>query len=71
MPCGDCWEGEKENSQGRRIPGQSLPLVVEHAQGFKARCPELFADLVECAAFVNWRRVEAGEPPVLALALYA
>jgi hypothetical protein len=53
------------------IPGQSLPLVVEHAQGLKVRCPELFAALVECAAFVNWRRIEAGQPPVLALALYA
>ena len=52
-------------------PGQSLPLVVEHASGFKARCPELFAALVECAVFVNWRRVETGEFPARALALHA
>ncbi len=52
-------------------PGQCLPLVVEHARDFKARCPELFSDLVECAAFVNGRRIEQGRPPVVALAFIA
>jgi len=51
--------------------GQALPLVIEHAQDFKARCPDLFSALVEGAAFVNWRRIEAGQAPVLALALHA
>ena len=52
-------------------PGQCLSLVVDHAAELKTRCPELFFSLVECSAFVNWRRVEAGGQPVLALALYA
>ena len=52
-------------------PGHALPLVIEHAQDFKRRCPELFTALMECAAFLNWRRVEAGESPLLALAMYA
>src|SRR5687768_4325612 len=52
-------------------PGQCLSLVVDHAAGLKSRCPELFCALIECAAFVNWRRIEAGGEPVLALALYA
>lgn len=51
--------------------GRALPLVIEHAQDFKARCPELFSQLVECAAFVNWQRIEAGRDPVLALAFHA
>ncbi len=51
--------------------GRTLALVIEHAQEFKARCPDLFCALVECAAFVNWRRVEAGQAPVLALAFHA
>lgn len=51
--------------------GQTLSLVIEHAQAFKARCPDLFFALVECAAFVNWRRVEAGRAPVLAVAFHA
>ena len=52
-------------------PGQCLPLVIDHAHEFKVRCPDLFAALVECAAFVNFRRVELGGLPVLALALDA
>lgn len=51
--------------------GQALPLVIEHAQDFKTRCPDLFSALVECAAFVNWQRIEAGQAPVLALAFHA
>ena len=52
-------------------PGQCLSLVIDHAAELKSRCPELFGALVECTAFVNWRRVEAGGDPVLALALSA
>ncbi|SFV33497.1 barstar family protein [Pseudoxanthomonas sp. YR558] len=51
--------------------GQMLSLVIDHAQDFKLRQPDLFSALVECAAFVNWRRVEAGQAPVLALAFHA
>ena len=51
-------------------PGQVLPLVIEHAEDFKARCPDLFDALVECSAFLNWRRVEAGRSPLLALAMH-
>jgi hypothetical protein len=51
--------------------GQVLPLVIEHARDLKARCPDLFSALIEGAAFVNWRRIEAGQAPVLALALHA
>ncbi|WP_427926530.1 barstar family protein [Xanthomonas hortorum] len=50
-------------------PGQTLALVIDHAAGFKARCPELFTAFLECAGFVNWRCVEAGEAPLLAVAL--
>ena len=48
--------------------GQTLSLVIDNAQSFKHRCPEQFAALVECAAFVNWRAVEAAGAPLLALA---
>ena len=35
------------------------------------RCnPKLYNDLVECAAFVNWRHVEKGLPAVLVLSFY-
>lgn len=52
------------------LPGQTLTLVLEHADGFKGRCPDLFTAFLECSAFVNWRRVEAGQAPVLAVAAY-
>jgi hypothetical protein len=48
--------------------GDVLSLVVENASSLKERCPEQFNALVECAAFVNWRAVEAGGSPLIALA---
>jgi len=49
-------------------PGGVVTICLTDADEFAARCPEQFAALVECAAFVNWRLVEGGEPAVLALA---
>jgi len=51
--------------------GETLALVVENAEGLKSRCPAIFADLIECTAFVNWRCIEAGAKPLLALAYNA
>jgi len=51
--------------------GEVLSLVVENADHLKEHCPKEFADLLECSAFVNWRRVELGSSPIIALALYA
>ena len=49
--------------------GQSLTLVVDHAESFKLRCPELFWSLVECTQFVNQRCIDAGAHPILDLKL--
>jgi hypothetical protein len=48
-------------------PGGVVALQIDGAGEFMRRCPEQYAALVECSAFVNWRRMEQGEPPVLAL----
>jgi hypothetical protein len=40
-------------------------LQVDHADAVPK---EIFEALVECAAFVNWRRLEAGKPAILMLA---
>jgi Barstar (barnase inhibitor) len=55
------------------LPGEVLTLIIDNARGLKSKCPEIYMALVECSAFVNWRRAEREEPagPVLALALYA
>jgi hypothetical protein len=47
--------------------GTLLTLRIDEAAAFARRCPAQYAALVECAALVNHRRVEEGQPPVLAL----
>ena len=48
------------------FPGQVALLVIEHAAG-KGEVPQVRA-LADAVAFVNWRRLEKGQPPVLAVA---
>ncbi len=48
-------------------PSSVLTLQLDGVDEFAARCPEQFTALVECAAFVNWRRIEQGQNAVLAL----
>lgn len=50
-------------------PGELFNLEVADSSDFQKRLPEIFQAFTECAAFVNWRRVEQGEQPVLALVL--
>lgn len=50
-------------------PGDLLALQINDASGFAARCPEQFSALIECTAFVNYRRSETGGTPVLSLLL--
>lgn len=47
--------------------GDLLTLAIADAAEFKQRCPEQFDALIECTAFVNYRRREVGDGPVLAL----
>ncbi|HKB06293.1 MAG TPA: barstar family protein [Gemmataceae bacterium] len=49
------------------FPGQVALLVLEHADAKGKQAAQVKA-LVDAAAFVNWRRLEKGEPPVLAVA---
>ncbi len=50
--------------------GTVLVLQLEGVNDFAARCPEIYASIVECSAFVNWRRIERGFEAVLALSFY-
>jgi hypothetical protein len=47
--------------------GNLLTLRLDDAANFQRRCPEQYTALIECSAFVNYRRMETGMPPVLAL----
>jgi hypothetical protein len=49
--------------------GDLLALRIDDAPEFQRRCPEQYRALIECAAFVNYRRMERGAAPVLALML--
>jgi Barstar (barnase inhibitor) len=50
-------------------PGELFHLEVADARDFLKRVPQIFQAFTECAAFVNWRRLDKGNPPVLALIL--
>jgi hypothetical protein len=41
---------------------------LEHVADFANRCPEQYEEIVECTAIVNLRKIERGDPAVLALA---
>lgn len=44
-------------------------LEITGVNEFRARCQEQYDALIECSAFVNYRCVEVGERPILALIL--
>ena len=50
--------------------GQVIALQLDGVDGVAERCPEQFLAVVDGCAFVNWRRIEVGEPAVLALSYY-
>ena len=52
-------------------PGHVVTLQLDGAAEFKVRCPEQYSALLECSAFVNFRRLETGQAAVLALSFYA
>lgn len=52
------------------VSGTVLTLQIDGIDDFATRCPEQYEALVECSAFVNWRRVERGEAAVVALSFY-
>lgn len=51
-------------------PNSVVTLQLRNVDSFAKRCPDQYAALVECAAFVNWRRIETAAPAVLALAFF-
>jgi hypothetical protein len=53
------------------FPGQVLLVVIEHARGLTMPAAAQLKSLADAVAFVNWRRWEAKQPPVIALAYEA
>lgn len=50
--------------------GGVLVLALAHMTELAARCPDIYDAIIECSAFVNYRRLESGERPVLALSFW-
>ena len=48
--------------------GEILTLRVIGGRAFRNHAPEQYDGLIESAAFVNWRRLEAGDDAIIALA---
>jgi hypothetical protein len=51
-------------------PGGVLVLQLDHVNDLIERHPDLYDAIVECAAFVNWRRIEVNESAVIALSFH-
>ena len=47
-----------------------LVLSLSDAGDLASRCPDIYEAIVECSAFVNYRRMDLGERPVLALSFW-
>lgn len=69
----DCLTSADQDSHGMMTttvkPGELLTLKINDAANFQMHCPQQYEALVECTAFVNYRRAAVGEPPVLTLLL--
>jgi hypothetical protein len=50
--------------------GGLVVLQLDAVDDFAKRCPEQYRAILECSAFVNWRRLEVGEPAIMALSYY-
>jgi len=50
------------------LPGEIAVLLLEHTAGLSKKAVEQMKALVDAISFVNWRRLEKGQPAVLALA---
>ncbi len=70
----DCMTSLDEPEDGLtsvHVPrGGVLALHIDHMGNLANRCPEIYDAIVECSAFVNYRRIVVAEEPVLALSCF-
>lgn len=51
-------------------PGETMTINLTGAKALRERHGEVYDALIECTAFVNWRRIEIGGQPYLCLAFH-
>ena len=59
---------QTRSSRLQVLPGQIILLVLEHMEGHNKHTEVQIAALLDVIAFVNWRRLEKGQTPILAVA---
>jgi RNAse (barnase) inhibitor barstar len=67
---GELANPEAAMTQVNSTNGIPVTILLKNMAHFKKEASELYDDLVECVAFVNWRQLDDGLPPLLALAFY-
>jgi RNAse (barnase) inhibitor barstar len=65
----DCMGFDNGMTRFNIAPGELLHLEIADTRDLAKKLPEIFQALIESVAFVNWRRIEDGKPPILALVL--
>lgn len=50
--------------------GSMVVLELLNVKPFRQRCSDQYDAVIECTAFVNWRRLEKEEPAVLAISFW-
>jgi hypothetical protein len=73
---GDAWIDcmsrlDEDFSKVRVAKGDLVLLHVVNGGALKTSAPEILSDLFEMVAFVNYRRIEIGQHPILILSCYA
>jgi RNAse (barnase) inhibitor barstar len=51
-------------------PGDVLTLQLDNVADLRECFREAYDEIIESSAFVNWRRIEMGYPPVLVISFY-
>ena len=51
--------------------GKVVVIQIDGVKDFSARCPDQYLAIIECSAFVNYRRISMNQEPVLALSFSA
>lgn len=68
VDCMTCVDAPEDRMSAVHAPKDGvLVLILDSVGDFKKRCPEIFDALIGSAAFVNYRRMERGDPPVITL----
>ncbi|MCI0334229.1 MAG: barstar family protein [Planctomycetes bacterium] len=66
----DCMSYLDDPESGMIVHGTASDPVVLHIDHIDSLRSELYAALIECAAFVNWRRTDVGDAAILCLSFY-